>query len=45
VTGVGDRMAALVLAAYCAATAVLYKRFWALGDFWAGGDSKARNLS
>jgi putative oxidoreductase len=44
VTGIGDRMAALVLAAYCAATAVLYKRFWAPGDFWAGGDSKARNL-
>jgi len=44
VTGISDRMAALVLAAYCAATAVLYKRFWAPGDFWAAGDSKARNL-
>jgi putative oxidoreductase len=44
VTGVGDRMAALVLAAYCAATAVLYKRFWAPGDFWASGNSKGRNL-
>lgn len=44
VTGVADRMAALVLAAYCAATAVLYKRFWQPGDFWAAGDSKARNL-
>jgi putative oxidoreductase len=44
VTGIGDRMAALVLAAYCAATAVLYKRFWAPGDFWASGDSKGRNL-
>jgi putative oxidoreductase len=44
VTGVGDRMAALVLAAYCAATAVLYKRFWAPGDFWASGDSKGRAL-
>lgn len=44
VTGFADRMAALVLAAYCAATAVLYKRFWSPGDFWASGDSKARNL-
>ena len=44
VTGVADRMAALVLAAYCAATAVLYKRFWSPGDFWASGDSKARSL-
>ncbi len=44
VTGFADRMAALVLAGYCAATAVLYKRFWAPGDFWASGDSKARDL-
>jgi putative oxidoreductase len=44
VTAVADRMAALVLAAYCAATAVLYKRFWAPGDFWASGASKGRNL-
>lgn len=44
VTGVADRMAALVLAAYCAATAVLYKRFWQPGDFWAAGDSKGRSL-
>lgn len=44
VTGVADRLAGLVLAAYCAATAVLYKRFWQPGDFWAGGDSKGRAL-
>jgi putative oxidoreductase len=44
VTGVADRMAALVLAAYCAATAILYKRFWAPGNFWVGGDSKGRSL-
>jgi putative oxidoreductase len=44
VTGVSDRMAALILAAYCAATAVLYKRFWEPGDFWAAGDSRARGL-
>jgi len=44
VTGVADRMAGLVMAAYCAATAVLYKQFWAQGDFWAAGDSKGRSL-
>jgi putative oxidoreductase len=44
VIGFADRLAALVLAAYCAATAVLYKRFWAPGDFWAAGDSKGRTL-
>lgn len=44
VTGIADRMAGLVMAAYCAATAVLYKRFWAPGDFWAAGDSKGRAL-
>jgi putative oxidoreductase len=44
VTGVADRLAALVLAAYCAATAALYKRFWQPGDFWARGDSRGRAL-
>jgi putative oxidoreductase len=44
VTGFADRLAALVLAAYCAATAILYKRFWTEGDFWAAGDSKGRML-
>lgn len=44
VTGVADRLAALIMAAYCAATAVLYKRFWAPGDFWAAGGSKGRAL-
>jgi len=44
VTGIADRLAGLVMAAYCAATAILYKRFWAPGDFWAAGDSKARAL-
>ena len=44
VTGIADRMAALVLAAYCAATAMLYKRFWAPGDFWVSGDSRGRSL-
>ncbi|HKV53109.1 MAG TPA: DoxX family protein [Candidatus Binataceae bacterium] len=44
VTGFADRMAALIMAAYCAATAVLYKRFWAQGDFWAAENSKGRTL-
>ena len=44
VTGFADRMAGLIMAAYCAATAVLYKRFWAPGDFWAAGDSRGRTL-
>jgi putative oxidoreductase len=43
-TGFADRFAALVLAGYCAATAILFKRFWASGDFWAAGDSKGRDL-
>ena len=44
VTGVADRACALVIAGYCAATAVLFKRFWAQGDFWAAGESKGRAL-
>lgn len=44
VTGIGDRLAALVLAGYCAITAVLFKRFWQPGDFWKRGPSQGRNL-
>ena len=44
VTGIADRLCALLIAGYCAATAILYKRFWTPGDFWHPGDSKARNL-
>lgn len=44
VTGIADRACALVIAGYCAATAVLFKRFWAQGDFWAAGESKGRAL-
>lgn len=44
VTGIADRACALVLAGYCAATAVLFKRFWTPGDFWSPGDSKGRAL-
>lgn len=44
VAGVADRAAGLVMAGYCAATAILFKRFWQPGDFWVRGDSKARAL-
>jgi putative oxidoreductase len=44
VTGFADRLAGLVMAAYCAATAILYKRFWTKGDFWTAGDSKGRAM-
>ena len=44
VTGIADRAASLVIAAYCAVTALLYKQFWAQGDFWANPDGKGRNL-
>ncbi len=43
-TGKADRAAALTMAAYCMATAVLFKRFWEPGDFWQKGDSKGRDL-
>ncbi|WP_242098570.1 DoxX family membrane protein [Sphingomonas sp. CROZ-RG-20F-R02-07] len=44
VTGIADRASALVIAGYCAATALLYKRFWAQGDFWSNPDGKGRTL-
>ncbi len=43
-TGFVDRLAALIMAGYCMMTAVLFKQFWAPGDFWAGSDSKGRTL-
>lgn len=43
-TGTADRAAGLVMAGYCVATAVLWKRFWQPGDFWQGGDSQGRAL-
>jgi putative oxidoreductase len=36
-------IAALVLAVFCIATALLYHPFWKPGDFWAQSDSVARN--
>lgn len=44
VSGVADRAAALMLAAYCVATAALFKRFWQPGDFWRDADGRARGL-
>lgn len=44
VTGMADRAAALVMAGYCTITAVLYKRFWAQGDFLADPAGKGRAL-
>jgi len=42
--GAADRLAALVLAAYCVATAILWKQFWRPGDFWANPAGQARAL-
>ena len=44
ISGFADRLAALILGLYCMATAVLFKQFWAPGDFWARGASKGRDL-
>jgi putative oxidoreductase len=43
-SGVADRLAAFVMAGYCAVTALLFKRFWKPGDFWSAGESKGRDL-
>ena len=43
-SGIADRLAAFIMAGYCAVTAALFKRFWEPGDFWASGDSKGREL-
>ena len=44
VSGIGDRACAFVIAGYCAATAILYKQFWAQGDFWLDADGKGMML-
>ncbi|MES2363285.1 MAG: DoxX family protein [Pseudomonadota bacterium] len=36
------QLAALVLAAFCLVTALMYHPFWRHGDFWAHGDSVDR---
>ena len=43
-SGYADRLAALIMAGYCMITALLFKQFWATGDFWAGSESKGRGL-
>ncbi len=43
-TGVVDRLAGFILAGYCGVTALLWKQFWAPGDFWQGSDSRGRQL-
>ena len=44
VTGIADRASAFLVAGYCATTAILYKQFWAHGDFWSDPDGKGRTL-
>ena len=44
VSGVADRACAFVIFGYCAATALLYKPFWAQGDFWSDPGGKGRGL-
>jgi putative oxidoreductase len=43
-TGISDRACAFVLAGYCGVTALLWKRFWKPGDFWASASGKGRTL-
>ena len=43
-TGIADRMAALVLALYCIVTAVLWKQFWRAPDFRLVGASQGREV-
>lgn len=44
ITGIADRACALVLAGYCAATALGWKQFWKPGDFWRASDGRGRTL-
>jgi putative oxidoreductase len=41
-TGMADRMAALILAAYCIVTAIVWKPFWRQPDFRLQGSSRGR---
>ena len=43
-SGFGDRLAAFIMAGYCAVTALLWKQFWKPGDFWNSGPSRGRDL-
>jgi putative oxidoreductase len=44
VTGIADRMAALILAGYCVITALLWKQFWKTPDFRWRGESRGREV-
>jgi putative oxidoreductase len=43
-TGVADRLAALILAGYCIVTASLWKQFWKAPDFRLKGESRGRDV-
>ena len=43
-TGIADRLAALILAAYCVVTAMLWKQFWRTSDFRLQGESRGREM-
>src|SRR5487761_1797025 len=43
-TGFFDRLAAVILAGYCAVTALLWKRFWKTDNFRLKGPSKGRQV-
>ena len=43
-TGIADRMAALILAGYCIVTALLWKQFWKTPDFRLRGISRGREM-
>jgi putative oxidoreductase len=43
-TGIADRLAALILAGYCMLTALLWKQFWRAPDFRLKGQSRGRDV-
>lgn len=44
ISGVFDRLAAVILAGYCVVTALLWKQFWKSDDFRLKGPSKGREV-
>ena len=43
-TGIADRLAALILAGYCIVTAMLWKQFWKEQDFRLKGEGGGRDM-
>jgi putative oxidoreductase len=43
-SGIADRLAALIMAVYCALTALLWKQFWKAPGFRLNGPSAARDV-